>query len=291
MARSAVVAAAFLVLAACGRPPSLPPVPPPAPPSPPTLPDTPPRPPQVSAPLHPHPVTTLDLAHCFEVAMGKAAPDETYCPGFVVEAVSGGMKTCSEAGGRLLPHAKPTAWAVDFDDDGRLEYLFQLGANVDCDGAASVFECGSLGCPVGLYAWRDGAWRGIGAVGEGEPESLEMLASEGPGYRAFRTGCVDEGACPEHALYQWTGRGGYEVRKLEVGDFDVDVTDSPHGLVNLPAGTAVLAAPKADGAVLDRYADGAEVAIRGQAGDYLYVSPCNACRSGFVLKTAVSRQQ
>lgn len=81
------------------------------------------------------------------------------------------------------------------------------------------------------------------------------------------------------------------MTKLDVRGFDVDVNGPVHGLANIPAATAVLATPKPDGEVLDRYAEGAEVVVIGQAGDYYYVSPCNACKSGFVLKSVLSRQQ
>ena len=51
----------------------------------------------------------------------------------------------------------------------------------------------------------------------------------------------------------------------------------------------VLSAPKAGSKVLDEYDKGAMMAVIGEATGtgYLYVSPCNACESGFVLKTEV----
>ena len=248
-------------------------------------------PPAVTSAERAQPVTNIDLAHCFAVASHKAQPNEARCPAFISDAVASGMQTCREVGGQLVPHAKPTVWAIDANDDGKPEYFFELSANVECDGAPSTFSCGSLGCPVGIYEQRDGAWRSIGAVSEGAPDSLELLPGQGKsGFRDFRTGCIDAGPCPEYSHYGWTGNG-YEVTKLDVRGFDVDVTGPVHGLANLPAGTAVLATPKADGEALDRYAEGAEVVVIGQAGDYYYVSPCNACKSGFVSKATVRRDQ
>jgi hypothetical protein len=49
----------------------------------------------------------------------------------------------------------------------------------------------------------------------------------------------------------------------------------------------VLSAPKAGSKVLQEYDKGAIMAVLGEATGtgYLYVSPCNACEKGFVLKT------
>ena len=55
------------------------------------------------------------------------------------------------------------------------------------------------------------------------------------------------------------------------------------------AATTVLAAPSAGARDVGQYDAGIEVAIIGTAerADYYYVSPCNACESGFVPKSAV----
>jgi hypothetical protein len=49
----------------------------------------------------------------------------------------------------------------------------------------------------------------------------------------------------------------------------------------------VLSAPKVGSKVLDEYPKGAMMVVVGEATGtgYLYVSPCNACESGFVSKT------
>jgi hypothetical protein len=231
-------------------------------------------------------VTSVDLSHCFAVASGQAQPDAARCPSFITQAVAEGMKTCSEVGGRLMPAATPSLWTVDVNGDQKSEYLFELAANVGCDGAPSVFSCGSLGCPVAMYEQRDGAWQVIGAVSEGAPDSLEFLPGAGKsGYRDFRTGCIDPGPCAEYSHFEWTGQG-YQVAKLDVRGFAV-VAGSVGGLAGVPAGTPVLATPQEGAETLDRYDNSMEVAILGESGDYYYVSPCNACRSGFVPKSVV----
>lgn len=70
--------------------------------------------------------------------------------------------------------------------------------------------------------------------------------------------------------------------------FRVDVASSVHGLYGLTGNTAVLATPTADSKVLGSYGPETEVAIIGQSKDY-YVSPCNACESGFVRKSSVRK--
>jgi len=261
-----------------------------SPAAPPAAPEMPSAPPPVSSAERALPVTSIDLAHCFAVASQKATPDEARCPAFISEAIMGGMQTCSEVGGQLIPQLAPTVWALDVNGDRKMEYLFELGGNVGCDGAPSIFSCGSLGCPVALYERRNGAWRIIGSVSEGAPDSLEILPGGGKsGYRNFRTGCIDPGPCAEYAYYEWTGQV-YEVPRLLVRDVWVDVTGPDHGLANIPSGTPVLATPTPDGEVLDRYKDGAEVEILGQSADYFYVSPCRACQSGFVPKSVVRRE-
>lgn len=74
-----------------------------------------------------------------------------------------------------------------------------------------------------------------------------------------------------------------------VRGFRVDLTDSVHGLHVLADETALLATPEPHGAEITRYGPGTEVAIIGTARgrDHYYVSPCNACEKGFVVKSAV----
>ena len=81
----------------------------------------------------------------------------------------------------------------------------------------------------------------------------------------------------------------YEAASVEVRGYPVDFANSVHGLHALVADTTLLATPRADGAALERHSAGTEVDIIGtaEAADYYYVSPCNACASGFVPRTAL----
>jgi hypothetical protein len=62
----------------------------------------------------------------------------------------------------------------------------------------------------------------------------------------------------------------------------VDV--APGGLMNLTQDAAVIDAPGRKGQVLDEYPVGTAMIVIGTAreGPYSFVSPCNACRRGFV---------
>jgi hypothetical protein len=54
----------------------------------------------------------------------------------------------------------------------------------------------------------------------------------------------------------------------------------------------VHSAPKSGSAVVGKYGKGSIFAVisRAKGTDYLYVSPCNACESGFVLKSEFFRK-
>ncbi len=234
-------------------------------------------------------LATIDLAYCLDVATRGTAPDPGRCPAFLVLALAAGHETCREAGGRLVPVRVPQIWTLDVNGDGESEYLFDLGSNVGCEGAWSIFECGSLGCPQILYEERDGAWRDIAALGAGAADSIEVLApAPGTPYRELRVGCTGEDPCSEVAYLAWSGEH-YELERLEVRGHGVRVLGVVHGLRGLTGEVALRATPAPDAALLGRYAADTEVAILGEAQDapYYYVSPCNACESGFIEKSAV----
>jgi len=97
----------------------------------------------------------------------------------------------------------------------------------------------------------------------------------------FLFACVLSAVIPSFALTPTnTGQGApkpsFKVDKREAGKF-VTTTDK----------IAVLDAPKAGSKVLQEYDKGAMMAVIGQATgtDYLFVSPCNACDHGYVLKS------
>jgi hypothetical protein len=100
--------------------------------------------------------------------------------------------------------------------------------------------------------------------------------------------CAQE-KCAERSFYEWTGTA-YDSTRLEVGGAGVDVAGSIHGLYPLAAATTLRALPAANAAEVGRYDAGTEVAIVGTAegADYYYVSPCNACESGFAPRSAVT---
>ncbi len=71
--------------------------------------------------------------------------------------------------------------------------------------------------------------------------------------------------------------------------FRVEVADSIHGLYGLTGDTVLLATPVADGEEIGRYGPDTVVAVIGTAedGGWYYVSPCNACDSGFIARAGI----
>ncbi len=232
-------------------------------------------------------LSEVDLAAC--LAVGAAAPAGE-CPGYLASEVAGLVETCAGVGGRLEAVPGAQAWSLDVDADGVAEILIDVTQAFGCVGAASVFSCGSLGCPVSLYAKDDGDWRIIGAVNASDAPGIEVLpAPPGTRYRTLRGGCVGERPCDELTHYTWQ-ESRYEWSTIEARGHWVDV--APGGLWTLTADTAVLVAPAKGAAVVERYPAGTVVAVIGNArdADWRYVSPCNACANGFVESGALRRE-
>jgi hypothetical protein len=231
----------------------------------------------------------ISIAQCLNTIANGAARDEVQCPAFLIDSLKQARQTCADAGGKLEATAAPDVWSIDVNADGVPEYVFEYDANVSCEGAWSVFDCGSLGCAKGLYQKHDGAWQAIAEIWADAPESIEVLDTPaGPDNHDLRVGCSGADPCNEYWHYLWSGRQ-YERTYLEARGHRVDFASSIHGLYGLVGETDVLTAPSADSAAIGHYGSNTEVEIVGTAAgaDYYYVSPCNACDSGFVPKAAV----
>ena len=235
----------------------------------------------------------ISIAHCLDTIAHGSARDDARCPVFLIDALKQADQTCTEAGGQLEALATPEVWTVDVNGDGVAEYAFEYEGIVSCKDAWSVFSCGSLGCAKALYQKHAGAWQAVAEIWADAAQSLEVLETPpGPGNRDLRVGCAGQNPCDEYWYLQWDGRQ-YARGYLEARGHRVDFVDSIHGLYGLVRETDVLATPTADGAVVGHYGSDTEVAIVGTASgaDYYYVSPCNACASGFVRKAAVRPPQ
>jgi hypothetical protein len=234
------------------------------------------------------PVDGVDTRQCID-RLGKFAPAR--CPPYLLDAVKSAAQMCTEAEGKPVGVTPASIWSLDVNGDGKKEYIYEIGANVGCINAASIFECGSLGCAQSLVQEQKGAWVTIGGIGAFDPGAIEVLpAGTASGYHDLKVNCVDGNPpCVESVFYQWNGQL-YDSNFSEVRGFHVDVAGSVHGLHGLTGDTAVLATPTADGKVIARYGPETDVVIIGQAKDYYYVSPCNACESGFVRKSAVGKK-
>ena len=234
------------------------------------------------------PLTSVSPAHCVDTLAQRAATDPLRCPAALRTAVVEAQTLCRDAGGTLTGAKEGDVWALDANGDGRNELLFELDPNVICEGAWSVFSCGSLGCPKTLYELREGEWVAVGRISVEAPEQVTLARTAvADGHRTIEVCAKDD--CVERWTYEWLG-STYEATRIEVRGTRVDVAGSIGGLYELSAATTLRAQPSSRATEMGHYDAGTEVAILGTAagGDYFYVSPCNACDSGFAPRAALN---
>jgi hypothetical protein len=232
-------------------------------------------------------VSGVDISYCLRIVSNQAKPDEAHCPSFIVTTLIDARNTCREVGGKIRAYPPTKLWSIDVNADGQPEYLFDYSQNVGCDDAESVFSCGSLGCGLSLFAWKDGQWRIIGNL-PNEPSAIEVIPASGhDGYTDLRAACA---GCVEIKHYRWSGHT-YALAGFEVRGHAVDIPAVRGQLWMLTSDVAVLAEPKHDAKALDHYKARTEVVILGKArkASYFYVSPCNACEPGFVEQALLRR--
>jgi len=238
---------------------------------------------------HPSQAEGLSPAACVAALAAGTRPDTARCPAFLLRAVAEARAMCTEAGGKLEGANDADVWQLDVDDDGRHEVAFEMNGNVTCVDEYSLFECGSRGCPKTLYAERDGTWQPIANLFAFGPEGVDITTERVGGHRTLRT-CYAGPPCVELAYSEWSGQH-YEETHLDVRGFRVDFATTAQTLWPLVAAADVQATPSAQGEPVGHYDAGQEVVLIGTAaGGYYYVSPCNACASGFV-PTSVLRLQ
>ena len=235
------------------------------------------------------PFTRLDLDACLQIARTATEPAKALCPGFISHGLAEMVATCTDAGGHLAAVRSPSLWSLDVNGDGQDEFLYDATDNYQCDGAASLFSCGSLGCPVSLFERRANAWVEIGAMRGTDAPAVEVLPpAPGDRYGILRGGCGGDRPCGEWTYYRWNG-SAYQAAMIDVRGNWVDLSND--GLWTLVTDVGILASPSPDAAVLERYPKGTEVVVVGNAreGQYKYVSPCNACQSGFIDPAALRK--
>ena len=223
----------------------------------------------------------LPLAECLAEQSSETEAATSVCPSFILLALDYMVQECAAAAGKLQPATEPEAWILDVDDDGNSEMLVDLASNYLCYGAPSVFSCGSLGCPYFLYSPRGDGWTEIAAISAEDAPKIEVLAGTKGEPAVLRGGCVGERPCDELTHYQWNG-AIYERAWIEFRGTPVDVVAG--GLWTLTQDAPVVSAPKKGAAVIDEYPAETAMVVLGNArgAPYSYVSPCNACRRGFV---------
>jgi hypothetical protein len=232
----------------------------------------------------------IDLTACLGKEEEDSEPDATSnpCPTYVLQSINYMIGECSTAGGALQLMPEAGIWSLDVDADGKNEVLVDLTQNFTCYGAPAVFSCGSLGCPYFVYSQRDDSWDELGAVNADDAPGIEVLATTKGTPGTLRGGCAGQRPCSELTHYAWKGNA-YERSWIEYRGHIVDVV--PGGLWTLNSNAAVLTAPSKDGQTIDEYPAGTTVVVMGNSrdGPYKYVSPCNACRRGFMDATVLQK--
>ena len=223
----------------------------------------------------------LDFASCLAEDLGNEATQSTRCPSFALLSLDYMSSQCTASGGTLKAHVPSAAWSLDVDGDASAEVLVDLIANFDCAGAPAAFACGSTGCPFLLYKKRDDTWAEIGAINADDAPGIQVLPAKEGQYATLRGGCLGQEPCSEFVHYEWNG-SAYARKWIDFKGHPVDV--APGGLMTLTADSAVFDAPGKSGQAIEEYPAGTAVIVIGTAreGPYSFVSPCNACRRGFV---------
>jgi hypothetical protein len=233
--------------------------------------------------------THLDFAACLAEEMSDDAAQSSRCPSFALLSTRHGQPVRGARRHALGAHAFG-AWSLDVDGDASAEVLVDLVGNFDCEGAPGAFACGSTGCPFLLFKKRDDTWAEIGAFNADDGPGIEVLPAAEGTFATLRGGCLGQQPCSELTHYEWKGQA-YERTWIDFKGIPVDV--APGGLMSLTQDTAVRDEPDAkNGQVLDEYPVGTTVIVIGTARDapWTFVSPCNACRRGFV-ETALLKKQ
>jgi hypothetical protein len=223
----------------------------------------------------------LDFASCLAEGMADDAAQSSRCPSFALLSLDYMSKQCSAHGGTLKAHQPSQAWSLDVDGDASAEVLVDLIGNFDCDGAPGAFACGSTGCPYLLYKKRGDSWTEIGAINADDAPAIEVLPAKEGAYATLRGGCLGQQPCSELVHYEWNG-ADYARTWIDFKGHPIDVAQGT--MMTLKKDSAVIDAPGPKGQVLDEYPVGTSMLVIGAARDapYSFVSPCNACRRGFV---------
>ena len=228
----------------------------------------------------------LDFASCLAEDIG--AEEATRCPSFALLSLDYMNSQCSASGGKLKARVPSEAWSLDVDGDASGEVLVDLVDNFECEGAPGAFACASTGCPLLLYKKRGETWVELGAINADDGPGIQVLPAEEGKYAGLVGGCSGKQPCSEYTHYDWNGKA-YTRTWIEFKGHPVDV--APGGLMTLTQDSAVIDAPGNRGQVLDEYPVGTAMIVIGSAREapYSFVSPCRACRRGFV-ETALLRK-
>jgi hypothetical protein len=233
--------------------------------------------------------TRLDFASCLAEDVADDEARATRCPSFALLSLDYMSAQCSTSGGTLTARQPSEAWSLDVDGDASAEVLVDLIGNFDCQGVPGVFACGSTGCPFLLYKKRGETWAELGAINADDAPGIEVLPADEGKYATLRGGCLGQQPCSEYTYYEWNG-SEYARTWIDFKGHAVDV--APGGIMTLTQDSAVYDAPGGRKAqVLDEYPVGTAMIVIGTArgAPWSFVSPCNACRRGFVESALLTK--
>ena len=224
---------------------------------------------------------TLTKRLDFEACLGDEEAQSTRCPSFALLSLDYLNAQCTGGGGKLKARVPSEAWSLDVDGDASAEVLVDLVNNFECEGVPGIFACGSTGCPFLLEKKRGESWVELGAIAADDGPGIQVLKADEGKYAELVGGCGGKTPCSEYTHYAWNGKA-YVRTWIDFKDHPVDVASG--GIMTLTQDTAVIDAPNKRGQVLDEYPAGTAMIVIGNAreGGYSFVSPCNACRRGFV---------
>src|SRR5262245_49223079 len=227
----------------------------------------------------------LDFAACLEDEEAQS----TRCPSFALLSVDYLSAQCSTSGGKLEARVPSEAWSLDVDGDATAGVLVGLVNRLDCQGVPGVFARDRPGCPFLLYKKRGETWAELGAINADDGPGSQVLPADEGKYAELVGGCWGKQPCSEYTHYAWNGKA-YARTWIDYKDHAVDVASG--GIMTLTQDSAVIDAPGKKGQVIDEYPIGTAMIVIGAAreGPYSFVSPCNACRRGFV-ETALLKKQ
>ena len=228
--------------------------------------------------------TRLDFASCLAEDVADDAAQSSRCPSFALLSLDYMGSQCSANGGKLMARLPSQAWSLDVDGDASAEVLVDLVANFDCEGVPGTFACGTGGC-LSCSTRAGETWVELGAINADDAPAIEVLPTAEDGKLATLRAAAASASSPAASGRILRVERAANTRAPGSTSRATPSTSSRSSLMTLTKDSAVFDAPGGRKAQpLEEYPLGTAMIVIGTARDapYTFVSPCNACRRGFV---------